>query len=107
MKYKVIFELDENRKTCLDCPFLDGSDYCNLQDIDVNYEYNDSWDTMLSRCPLIPETREIKVQSIENHHGGYDRYRCPSCNSIITFDRIMDKYCVECGQGLKWPKDTW
>jgi len=52
MKYKVIIDLDENRKTCLDCPFLDSDDCCKLQDEDTNFLYNDSWESLLSRCPL-------------------------------------------------------
>lgn len=47
-KYKVIIELDENRDTCLDCPFCQSDDACALQIT----ESADSWATQLSQCPL-------------------------------------------------------
>ena len=55
MKYKVIIELDKERKTCLSCPFLDSNDDCKLQ---PDLEFNDSWDSMLSSCPLIESEGE-------------------------------------------------
>ena len=50
MKYKVVIELDENRKSCINCPLLTPDDYCALQE----ESDNDSWDTLLSGCPLEP-----------------------------------------------------
>ena len=47
-KYKIIIELDENRKSCLKCPFCDPNDICVLQDLD----FCDSWDEQLKTCPL-------------------------------------------------------
>ena len=53
MKYTIIIELDENRETCLGCPFCGFDDYCKLQ-TDGEYEPDTSWDKQLSACPLCP-----------------------------------------------------
>lgn len=51
-KYTFTIELDENRTSCLGCPLCNSDDYCALQDDEFNYLYNDTWDAMLSNCPL-------------------------------------------------------
>ena len=56
VKYKVIIELDENRVTCLRCPFCDPNDICVLQDLD----FCDSWDEQLKTCPLEKIESEVE-----------------------------------------------
>lgn len=56
-KYMAIVELDENRKTCIECPLCNCDDYCSLQDEDICFSY-DSWEQQLTNCPL----EEIKNQ---------------------------------------------
>lgn len=56
---KVMLVMDEPKK-CLECPMLNGSDECILQDEDANFT-SDSWEDLKSNCPLrpVPEKKEI------------------------------------------------
>jgi len=48
-RYKLIIELEENRKTCVHCPLCDHDSNCILQS---NSEEFDTWCQQLKLCPL-------------------------------------------------------
>lgn len=60
---KVMLVMDEPKK-CLECPMLNGSDECILQDEDANFT-SDTWDDLKSNCPLRPVPEKKKVMSIQ------------------------------------------
>lgn len=39
-------------KHCSECPLLNGSDECTVQDDDANFNASDSWDELMKGCPL-------------------------------------------------------
>jgi NAD-dependent SIR2 family protein deacetylase len=45
---------------------------------------------------------KLVIHNINKINGNFDRYRCPSCNAIMTYDKKFDKFCTECGQKLDW-----
>ena len=41
-------------KHCSECPLLNGSDECTVQDDDANFNAGYSWDELMKGCPLKP-----------------------------------------------------
>jgi hypothetical protein len=60
--YYVSFELEEDRSNCFECLFLDNCDSCRLLSDEENHVYGETWDGLLSKCPLVidGETKIIK-----------------------------------------------
>lgn len=72
---KVMLVMDEPKK-CLECPMLNGSDECILQDEDANFT-SDSWNDLKSNCPLrpVPEKKAFINYIGENdsaYRSGYN-----------------------------------
>jgi hypothetical protein len=66
-----------------------------INNININYEE-------LKINASKQDRKIIKKENPISIHGGFDRYRCPTCNDILTFDRKYDKFCLNCGQKLNW-----
>lgn len=62
MKGKVYLTKEDMPKSCMACPFCNGSDECILQDEDANFTA-DSFDDLRRGCPLeeFPGTEKIKL----------------------------------------------
>lgn len=52
-------------ESCMQCPLLNGSDECVMQDEDANFDA-DSFDDLMLRCPLKPLPEKMKVTGIYN-----------------------------------------
>lgn len=64
MKAILVMEMPEN---CLECPLLNGSDECIMQDEDTNVIV-DSFDKLKEGCPLVPmPERKVAVPGYEAH----------------------------------------
>lgn len=64
MKAILVMEIPEN---CLECPLLNGSDNCIMQDEDANFA-SDTWSDLKNGCPLVPmPERKIAVPGYEAH----------------------------------------
>lgn len=48
-------------KHCSECPLLNGSDECTVQDDDANFNASDSWDELMKGCPLREVPKKMKV----------------------------------------------
>ena len=48
-------------KHCSECPLLNGSDECTVQDDDANFNASDSWDELMKWCPLRELPKKMKV----------------------------------------------
>lgn len=48
-------------KHCSECPLLNGSDECTVQDDDANFNASDSWDELMKGCPLRELPKKMKV----------------------------------------------
>ena len=46
---------DDMPSKCIECPFVNSSDECILQDNDANF-MADSWDDLQQNCPLVAIT---------------------------------------------------
>lgn len=55
-------------KHCSECPLLNGSDECTVQDDDANFNASDSWDELMRGCPLrkMPE-RKLHTAPVSNY----------------------------------------
>ena len=64
MKAILVMEMPEN---CLECPLLNGSDECVVQDEDANFAA-DTMSELRNSCPLAPmPERKIAVPGYEAH----------------------------------------
>lgn len=59
-------------ESCAQCPLLNGSDECVMQDEDTNFNA-DSFDDLMHRCPLKPlPERHIAPKTATGYEIGYE-----------------------------------
>lgn len=80
-KAVLVIDMPEN---CYECPMLNGSDECILQDEDTNAFYADDYDGLRKGCPLreLPEkkdTRKALSWEHKKYMGGWN-----ACIDAIT-----------------------
>lgn len=61
---KAILVMEKMPEDCLECPLLNGSDECVMQDADANFNANSIYD-LLDGCPLKPMPERNKKMSLK------------------------------------------
>ncbi len=84
----------------------------NREAINVLQKYT-SDDTI---SPVVQEAHNMAIAALEKQEPKvpeeisweYDYFKCPSCGKLITSTTRIDahKYCLECGQALKFREDA-
>lgn len=79
-----------------------GNKNLDSKELDTAVREADNELNELKRLASYQEPKKLDVHIINRINGTYDRYLCPTCGSIITFNLKYVKYCVDCGQRLDW-----
>lgn len=100
-KFTVTFEMPKHH--CINCPLLDGNDDCKLQGDEIDH---DSWDDLLSHCPLVDDTttKTLSESLSANEQIMFSKHLL--IKSLATALKRIDPYiaeggeyeCEECGQ---------
>jgi hypothetical protein len=101
MKYKAIIELDEDRNTCMECPFCDADDNCELQDLGNT----ETWSEQLVSCPL-ESVKEIKTCKWHESSEWEEDIWFTECGNaqVFTSGGVKQnnyKYCPYCGKEIE------
>lgn len=94
---------EENYPTCTECEHYDSEKHYCPRFCQV----------MKDTAKEIKEQRNPKLVIYESDGDAdgfpvYDMARCPSCDALMMDDEANwgERYCMKCGQALKWEEDA-